>query len=298
MKNFFEKHRHLIVIALILAVILAALTPLVVPLGLGLDKIINIPPRLRPSQYREVSVWCSQHGEQSFNYSDTNCSSFYTGDAAEELCRTLDRVRGKQCDYIYDERLCTFSLSGKQGARIDFSMFWLSFSDGQYKLATGPKPSYAWLVAEEDARELLRYCWCAEEPVQDHLRRVLTSPEQLCSVSLSTYQNGELQSETSLTREQIEALCAELDTLLQAVSSTGTTETNNPVPTHGTVSRWEFTGTNGKVWHLEYTHEYPRFRVCDLSMSYTRANLRLYWGQLFNVGEDVDLTALNGILNQ
>jgi len=49
MKDFFAKHRHLIVIALVFAIILAALTPLLVPLGLELEERFDLPDLRLPT---------------------------------------------------------------------------------------------------------------------------------------------------------------------------------------------------------------------------------------------------------
>jgi len=286
-REFFEKHRHLIVISLILAVILAALTPLVVPLGLGLDKIINIPPRLRPSQYREVSVWCMQHEEGK-------CSACYTERDLEELCTTLDRARGKRDDCSgFARELCSFTFDSK--IPTTGATYRLITDEGQYKLTTTKnRETFTWQISEQDARQILRYCWCAEDPVPNNPRRVFTDPEQLSSVSLRVYQSGELQTQLSLTRAQIEALCTELEAILQTTATKSLQKTLNALPSYGTVNRWQFTRQDGAVWQLQYTDVSPLLRFCCLSEPQPNGYYDQYW---LDVGEDVDLTALNAILD-
>ena len=292
MKNFFSKHRHLIVISLIIAVILAALTPLVVPLGLELDEKLSVTyrPRVHAIVYQGARVTCRQHDGKG-------CSASYTKQALGELCRIINRAPEKREEPgITGNELCTISLLKKPDARSPATSFTLSKWSGRYRLSTRKGyRSLSWSVSDETAQRLLSYCWCAEEPAPDNPRRMLTDPALLKSVQLERYEDGEVAETLHLSPAQIEAVCARLEELLELVHAGSTTYTG-AVPHLGTVSNWTFTTKDGQTLCLRYRHDGVSLSIYNPARTKYIQKVATYEQTHYTLPRDVDPAILNAAL--
>jgi len=267
MKNFFAKHRHLIVISLIIAVILAALTPLLIPLGLGAEQPVTSVLQqismqtMRAESYREVYVACHRHNRAE----DTDaiygsCKQILTTrESIAPLIEALKQATGKPAETDYDSRqnhLCQIDLYKTDAwYRVrTHSCYYVDLENGTYYLRHYGF-GQSWQISEEDAWAILENCLCEQQPVVENPRAALCDRQNITSVSFAAWTDRAEVESRELTREQIDALCAFLTGRLTEVDFSGSIQFYSSGK-----DGWRllFTLTDGTVWHLEY-YDIPRY---------------------------------------
>jgi len=267
MKNFFEKHRHLIVISLIIAVILAALTPLVVPLGLELEDRIDLPkislptivarlPKLDAEDFVQASVRCTEH-------EDAERAALYAyvfskqQEDLQQLCRILSEAPEKRtgrptrgeivCSIVlgYDESLWKKT----RGTSADYTLY---FDGEQYTLrGKGRNGEPAdWFISEASAQALLAQCPCRLDSCPAEPRAYLCQRQNIASATLRHWQDRNHSPTMELNEAQTEKLCAFLEEHLLPARMA---QVPAATPIHG-ANGWQVTITtlDGIEWLVQY----------------------------------------------
>ena len=273
MKNFFTKHRHLIVISLIIAVILVALTPLVVPLGLELEDRIDLPKitlfkqttrfrKLEAQHMKSYSAFCERHDHRTAEEAIFSGKHSYKGavEGLEELVAILnDAPEARISLSEQGELLCTLHVFYTDRAQSNLrrreEQFALYGAEGQYSLrrfrANRNEKDAAWSVSEATAQAILAYLPCETQPYYGNPRMQVCDAENIAAAELTTWVGGVQSAPAALTEKQIETLCSFLEAefldLIYARS-----EGVSPAPTE---NGWRvlFTLADGAVWQMKYS---------------------------------------------
>ena len=264
MKDFFAKHRHLIVIALIFAVILAALTPLVIPLGLDVEKKLNLSLgatrfiKLKAEKFQSVTVHCFEHENAELQFFRADNGDIHTqAQELDALCVILNDASLNPCDQKSSwSTLCTFSFNWHDESQVlfpesgDFCL--LRHSGGGYCLrGTDSRGRIVhWCISKAAAQSLLAYRQCEVVPPQpENPRAQVCDTENISSVSLLTWENRTKTAPVELSRAQIETLCVFLELHLLPASHEG----QNIALTHGE-NGWQtaMTAEDGTIWYVQY----------------------------------------------
>ena len=260
-REFFAKHQHLIVIALVFAIILAALTPLLVPLGLKLEEKINLPEidlpspivrfrKLNAKKIQYYTVSCDKIPSSAENDALLDTVPRKSPEEIAALCTILNEAPLKQDQGDSDhESLLSISLHGT----LVIYHYSLVCADGRYSLTgTGRFGGWAsWYISEESARALMAYCYCTKDSLHSNPRKDLCDADQITAASLLTWENQVYTEPKELTREQIETLCAFLeDALLPERYSRKKYSNSPPSGSNG----WQATLSmqDGLTWQVQY----------------------------------------------
>ena len=177
MKNFFAKHRHLIVISLIIAVILAAATPLLVPLGLELEDRIDLPNitlfkqttrfrKLDAPNMKSYSILCEHHDHRTAveEIFSGMCERIGAVEGLEELVAILnDAPEARISLSDQGELLCTLRVfytdRAQRNIRRNEECFALYGAGGQYSLrrigVAHNEDDAAWSISQASAQAIL-----------------------------------------------------------------------------------------------------------------------------------------------
>jgi len=285
-REFFEKHRHLIVISLIFAIILAALTPKLIPLGLrlGLSEPLDEFPELKAEDIMRITVQCFEHNNREQRYFQILLKDERTlGKGMEDLCALLSAAPTEPCLQTDGEKLCSFSVHWIRAPKgvntlVGATYSVLRYPDGRYSLhGTAHYGSHAnWYISEESASALLAHRRCEAEPdFLEHPRRDVCNAEAVATATLYTWEQQNQTESVELTKEQIKAFCAFLEEeLLPAEFEQERTRVR-----HGKTG-WQviLTKQDGTTWYVQYNEaqgglslarQYPKGERPSHSAGYT-----------------------------
>ena len=285
-RNFFAKHRHLIVISLILAILLAALTPKLIPLGLklGIGKSLEEFPELKAEDIMRITVQCFEHNNREQRYFQLLFNDERTlGEGMEDLCTLLSAAPTTPCLQTGGEKLCSFSVHWIRAPKgvnplVGATYSVLRYPDGRYSLhGTAHYGSHAnWYISEESASALLAHRRCEAEP--DYLefpRRDVCNAEDVVSATLYTWVQLNQSESQELTQAQIETFCAFLEEELLPAEF----EQEHTRVRHGKTG-WQviLTKQDGTIWYVQYNEtqgglslarQYPKGERPPRSAGYT-----------------------------
>ena len=269
-REFFEKHRHLIVIALILAVILAALTPLVIPLGLELEDKIDLPRIELPARrvrllkadaddYSAFTVRCALRDTEAIMLFQR--AKWISTDNVQQLCTLLNSAPTEYCggEEWYNGHIFSLYQTEKTQnyPRLD-ATYYLSEEDGRYVLGGLGRNGKmtGWYISDADAQALIDLCPCSTEPYYHNPREYISDPAHITSASLLTWTEEAWADPVELTQMQIEALCTFLQENLVSAKFSSLPLGIHPDGENG----WQVTITTqeGIIWRVQYND----FRHC------------------------------------
>ncbi|MBE6955526.1 MAG: hypothetical protein E7449_06445 [Ruminococcaceae bacterium] len=263
MKDFFAKHRHLIVIALVFAIILAALTPLLVPLGLEIEEKIGLnlaAPRfskLNAQDFQSYTVLCREHVDIEGSLFRMELEEEWTQtQSLDALCSLLNEAPEEPCDQVDGEYLCAISLTWKDESQVLYPrtglFHLLRHPDGRYSLR-GLDPRGQTVhryISKEAAETLLAYRRCEADPQPPQSPRAhVCNTESILSATLITWAAREKSAPLELSQVQLEVLCAFLEENLLPCEYVR----QHVALCHGE-NGWQATlsAQDGTLWHVQY----------------------------------------------
>jgi len=274
MKDFFAKHRHLIVIALVFAVILAALTPFLVPLGLELEERIDLSviglfstgTRLRKLDgelFERYTIQCDEHplSEEQRIFLGSDLWTRTSG--VQELCtilneapteRNTEKFRGFEIMKIW---LHWRELSGQE-------VYSLIDHNGRYSLQ-GPArngETVRWYISEESARALKELCFYKAEPAFENPRTVVCDAANIAAAELTAWTDGKRTKPVDLTQQQIEEACAFLEQELLPARYSRPIAALQTYPSGKNGWQLTFTTKEQTTWLVQYNDEQGCFSLC------------------------------------
>ena len=278
MKNFFAKHRHLIVISLIIAVILVALTPLVVPLGLELEDRIDLSAIELPSPgarlrkldgefFESYTIRCDEHPVSEEQRIFLGSDKWTRTSDVQELCtilndapteRNTEKFRGFEIMKIW---LHWRELGGQE-------VYSLIDHNGRYSLQ-GPArngETVRWYISEEAAWALLEHRFCQAEP--DYLenpRAVVCDAENIASVSILSWTDGRQTTPEKLTQQQIDRACAFMEQELLPARYSRPIASEQTYPSGKNGWQLTFTTQDETIWLVQYNDEQGCLSLCRVS---------------------------------
>ena len=277
-REFFAKHQHLIVIALILAVILAAVTPTAIffTMWIGAYTPKCGFPELKAEEVFRVTVMCSEHRTTelwSFCLALDDDRSL-NEEERQAFCAVFNQAPTTQCIKAGGETLCSISVHRKQ-ASVSGEMYQLlGHADGSYSLSGGGEN---WYITETSALAFLAYRRCEAEPGYLEIpRERVCKADDVVAATLYTWVKVNQPETVELTREQIEAFCAFLEERLlpEAYSYRRADRLRN-----GNTG-WQviLTKQDGSTWYVQYndgqgglslSYQIPEGKDPAVSVGYT-----------------------------
>ena len=269
-REFFAKHRHLIVISLILAVILAALTPLVVPLGLELEDEIDLPKISLPARrvrlmkvdaddYSGFTVRCALRDTEAVMLFRQAKWAFT--DNIQELCSLLNSAPEQYCggeDWYQGHIFSLYQTERTKYYPPLGATYYLLEEDGRYVLRGRGRNGKmtGWYISDADAQALMAFCPCSTESYYHNPRQYISDPAHIASASLLTWTEEKWADPVELTEAQIEELCAFLQEQLVPAKFSSLPLGIHPDGENG----WQvsITTKEGITWRVQYND----FRHC------------------------------------
>lgn len=256
-RDFFAKHRHLIVIALVFAIILAALTPLVVPLGLEVEHRFNLLPsrtqfpKLRARDIESCVITCQAQSDAAKEWRIFGLSTRTRPQEFDALCQALNEAPETISKHENPGgEICSIVLYPKTERARRFTLHYAGEKYSLVSTARNRRPA-TWYISEESAQALLSFCPCNGEPY-DTPRSALCLPENITKAEFTVWVDDTYADACTLTPEQIETLCAFLEEHLIPLR-VGATQ-HHPLMAPSGDNGWKvmFTMADGSAWRLVY----------------------------------------------
>jgi len=203
MKNFFEKHRHLIVIGLIGAVILTVCTALAIRAKMKQDLARMQEFQIVPRKQVVVELMPSHSSEVIWLFG-ANCKTQYYKKDLKQICKLLnEHVMERTSNQSTAENLCTVTFKDRNR---DAEVYVLKHRRGNYYLSCVTQWG-TWQISEQGTRELMAYIRCDHPTFEQSPRELLCDAQKIEAASITLPREREDPVTTALTAEQIEALC-------------------------------------------------------------------------------------------
>ena len=247
-REFFAKHRHLIVISLILAILLVFATALAMRKSLERDIGKWSVFRISVSRQQTGSVTLrGSHSGLSTLYGFNCCTTQYQGAELRQLCSMLNREVGESVTENNGwEARCELSLRTRTGK---FEGYILLEKNGSYRLR-GTHYYRTWELSEEGALALLAYASCSHPAFSETPRELICEADNIVRAELTTCVDLGKTVTTALSEAQIETLCAFLGEHLLQQEETDGNYRQITVRADGWLI--EFRMADGYVYRLQY----------------------------------------------